>query len=139
MNGVGRKRVERIISKIQENKCPALRDMRGQHLNRSNKVPEYIIHQVDYFIKSFRKLTSHYSRNKNGNKYYLYPELSMSKMDKMYLEKYEPDNKKYHLDLRFFAAFSLLGTTIRSINQELTPVKPVIVSIISLLQKWMSM
>lgn len=90
LQGVSRKRVERIVSKVQEN-VPAPQDMRGKHLNRPNRIPEDIVHQLDSFIQSFPKRTSHYSRTKNEDKYYLSPELNMSKMHKLYIEKYEPE------------------------------------------------
>lgn len=67
LRGISMERVDRIVSKILEN-VPAPRNIRRKHLNRSNKVPEDIIHQVDSFIQSFPKRTSHYSRNKNKNK-----------------------------------------------------------------------
>lgn len=88
--GISRKRVELIVKHLQDN-IPAPRDMRGKHANRPNMIPENILHQIDSHIKSFPKRSSHYSRTKNENKYYLSPELNMKKMHKLYLEKYEPD------------------------------------------------
>lgn len=88
--GISKKRVELIVSHLQDN-IPAPRDMRGKHVNRPNRIPENIIHQIDSHIQSFPKRTSHYSRTKNENKYYLNPELNMKKMHTLYLKKYEPD------------------------------------------------
>lgn len=88
--GISKKRVELIVKNLQDNN-PAPSDMRGKHANRPNMIPEHIIHQIDSHIQSFPKRTSHYSRTKNENKYYLNPELNMNKMHKLYLQKYEPD------------------------------------------------
>lgn len=87
--GVSRKRVEGIINLLKNN-VPAGTDKRGKHFNRPNKIPENILKQINDHIKSFSKRTSHYSRNRNENKFYLSPQLNMSTMHKLYLQKYEP-------------------------------------------------
>lgn len=88
--GIGKARVERIIKCLQANNpCP--KDLRGTHSNRPNRIREEIVNQIDDLIQSFPKRQSHYSRTKNENKFYLSPELNITKMHKLYLEKYEPD------------------------------------------------
>lgn len=88
--GVSKKRVELIIKHLKDN-IPAPNDMRGKHTNRPNMIPDDVIHQIDSHIQSFPKRSSHYSRTKNENKFYLSPELNMQKMHRLYLQKYEPD------------------------------------------------
>lgn len=88
--GVSKKRVELIINHLKAN-IPAPKDMRGKHNNRPNMIREDVIHQIDTHIQSFPKRSSHYSRTKNENKFYLSPVLNMQKMHKLYLQKYEPD------------------------------------------------
>lgn len=88
--GVSKKRVELLINHLKDN-IPAHKDMRGKHTNRPNMIPEDVVHQIDTHIRSFPKRTSHYSRSKNENKFYLSPELNMQKMHKLYLQKYEAD------------------------------------------------
>lgn len=75
-----------------------------------------ILNQLSEHIKSFPARESHYSREPNSNVKYLPPELNLSIMHKLYLEKYEIDvyNKmqndeetkpivKYDFFCRFFA------------------------------------
>lgn len=54
-------------------------------------VTDETIQQIDTFIKSIPKRTSHYRRTRNNNKYYLSPELNVSKMHKLYPQQYEPE------------------------------------------------
>ncbi|KAL5246297.1 hypothetical protein ACI65C_013705 [Semiaphis heraclei] len=88
--GVGKSRVERIIKSVQ-NHVPSPEDKRGKHHSRPNKIPDNINFQLDTFINSFPKRKSHYSRSDNNNVKYMSPELSISKLYRMYLQKYEPN------------------------------------------------
>lgn len=65
--------------------------MRGKYPKRGNQIPPNIILQIKNHINSFPRCVSHYSRNDNREKQYLSPELSVKKMYRMYLEKYEND------------------------------------------------
>lgn len=88
--GVGKSRVERIISKLKTN-IPSPLDLRGNHVNRPNKYSNYILFQIITHILSFPRRISLYSRNENDNKRFLSPELNVSKMYSLYLEKFETD------------------------------------------------
>lgn len=110
LHGISRKRVERIVIRIQEH-VPAPKDMRGKHLNRPNRIPEDILHQVDTFIQSFPKRRSHYSRNKNENKFYLSPELICLRCTECIFKNTNQTflmlwkmNKNLNLPMIFFAA-----------------------------------
>ena len=46
--------------------------------------------EIDQHIRSFPSKSSQYSRKDNPNKRYLSEELSVAKMYRLYLEKYEP-------------------------------------------------
>lgn len=65
--------------------------MRGKHKNRVNLVPNDIKFKIKAHIENFPKQESHYSRHDNSKVRYLSPELRISKMYDMYLEKYESD------------------------------------------------
>lgn len=65
--------------------------MKGKYPKRGNQIPPNIILQIKNHINSFPRCVSHYSRNDNREKRYLSPELSVKKMYRMYLEKYEND------------------------------------------------
>ena len=67
----------------------APKDMRGNHLNRPNKIPEDIIYQVDTFIEYFLKRSLHYSKNKKKKNI-----LSLSGI------KYVDDAQKVSLKIR---------------------------------------
>ena len=65
-------------------------DKRGKHTNRPNRIDDTIITQIDQHICSFPAKSSHYSRNNNHHKKYLSEDLSVAKMHRLYLEKFEP-------------------------------------------------
>lgn len=55
-----------------------------------------MIAQIESHINSFPKRTSHYSRQKNTNKFYLSPELNIKKLYELYLEKYENEMFQFY-------------------------------------------
>lgn len=89
LHGIGKSRVERIVQKIK-NKVPSPIDNRGKHSNRPNKLPASICFQINTHINSIPKRNSHYSRSDNGNTKYMSPDLSIAKLYRLYLQKYEP-------------------------------------------------
>lgn len=90
MHGITVSRVNRLQLCIKSNNLSP-NDRRGKHVNRPNIIPEAILNQVSEHIKSFPAQESHYSREKNSNVKYLSPDLNLSIMHKLYLEKYEND------------------------------------------------
>ncbi|WAR18439.1 hypothetical protein MAR_000277 [Mya arenaria] len=61
-------------------------DKRGRHTNRPNRISPAKVNMVRLHIESFPTMESHYCR-KDTNKDYLGPELSVSKLYSLYLEK----------------------------------------------------
>lgn len=90
IHGVTKFRIENIAKSLKSN-ISSRPDMRGRHQNRPNKIPQNVVKAVDDHIRSFPRRSSHYSREKNDGKFYLPAELNVSKMHKLFLEKYEPD------------------------------------------------
>jgi len=88
--GVGKTAVDRIVKKLQNN-IPSPTDNRGKHQNRPNKLPADIHFQINTHINSYPKRQSHYSRLNNSNTRYLSPDLSVAKLYRLFLQKYEPD------------------------------------------------
>lgn len=91
--GITMARVDRLVYCNKSNN-PSPKDLRGKHSNRSNKIPDNILKQLDDHIKSFPNHQSHYSRESNGNVTYLSPDLNKKIMHNLYLEKYEPETYK---------------------------------------------
>lgn len=87
---MGKAIVDRIVKKIQNN-IPSPTDNRGKHHNRPNKLPADIHFQINTHINSFPKRQSHYRRLDNSNTRYLSPDLSVAKLYRLFLQKYEPD------------------------------------------------
>lgn len=54
--------------------------------------------QIDEPIKSFPKPQSHYCRSNNQNRYCLSPELNETKLYRLYLAKYEPEQYELYED-----------------------------------------
>ncbi|KAL5241699.1 hypothetical protein ACI65C_013355 [Semiaphis heraclei] len=115
MHGITLSRVNRLQLCVKSNNLSP-KDKRGKHVKRTNIISDTILNQVSAHIKSFPARESHYSRESNSNVKYLPPELNLSIMHKLYLEKYEIDvyNKmqndeetkpivKYDFFCRFFA------------------------------------
>jgi len=89
LHGIGISTVERLV-KESKNKVASPVDKRLIHYNRVNKMPLSINFQIDTHIKSFPARESYYSRKVNNGVIYLSPDLNISKMYSMYLEKHEP-------------------------------------------------
>ena len=83
IHGISVKRVRNVRVKD----CTPPLDQRGRHNQRPNRIPEVTINFVKNHVLSFPRQTSHYSRNANPNKRYLSPDLNISKMHKLYLQK----------------------------------------------------
>jgi len=88
--GIGKAVVDRLINNLKSN-IPSPNDFRCKHRNRPNRIPEDILFKIHTHINSFPKCESHFSRSDNMNLKYLSPELNVSKMYKLYLEEYEPE------------------------------------------------
>ena len=88
IHGVTKHRVDRIASSLKIG-ISAPPDLRGKHMNRPNKMPDAILQNIENHINSFPRRSSHYSRDKNDRKFFLPTELNISKMHRLYLEKYE--------------------------------------------------
>ncbi|VEN57276.1 unnamed protein product [Callosobruchus maculatus] len=85
--GIARGRVRRIQDfLLHHGRSP--RDRRGTHQNRPNKMPREVEDLIVQHIQSFKARQSHYSRRKNPDRVYLPETLSIKKMFKMFLEKY---------------------------------------------------
>lgn len=93
--------VERIVKNLRQN-LPSPIDNRGKHHNRPNKLSDNICYQINTFTDLFPKRQSHYSRHDNANSKYMSPDFLVSKLYKMYLQKYEPE---------FWALFNNKDTT----------------------------
>ena len=83
IHGISAKRVRSVRVKD----CTPPLDQRGSHDNRPNLIPEPTIDCVKKHILSFPRQMSHYSRNANPNKRYLSPELNITRMHRLYLQK----------------------------------------------------
>lgn len=87
MLSIGRKKIDLIRDQISAGRSAPKRDERGRHHNRTNQTSEEKRNSVAEHIKSFPSEMSHYSRNKNPNRLYLSPWLSIRKMYQLYQEK----------------------------------------------------
>lgn len=90
IHGISRKRVDNIAKSFRDKNITTPTSRQGKHSNRPNRLPKDAIDQVDSHIKSFPKRVSHYSRNKT-KRYYLSPELNVTRMYQLYLKHYEPE------------------------------------------------
>ncbi|KAI4464122.1 hypothetical protein MML48_4g00007777 [Holotrichia oblita] len=87
IHGITVSRVRRLQnSLITVGKSP--RDKRGTHSNRPTQYPEVIWNIIEYHIKSFQGMQSHYSFRKNPNCVYLPEGLSISTMHSLFVEEY---------------------------------------------------
>lgn len=111
--GIGKAVVERLIRNIKSNNRSP-KDLRGKHNNRQNRISEDNIFKIKAHIESFPKHESHYSRNDNSRVQYLSPKLSIAKIYKMFLEKYDPyifelmksdENAKPIVKYKFFCEY----------------------------------
>lgn len=84
--GISNGGVDRALkAKIDRNGSPPV-DGRGQH-EPANKTTDDDLARVKQHIEEFPKYQSHYSRQSNPNRQYLSPDLNVSKMFQMYVEK----------------------------------------------------
>lgn len=90
LHGISISVVERLVNQAKKNVVSPV-DKRGKHYSRVNKIPQSINFQIDTHIKSFPSRESHYSSKDNNGVTYLSPDLTISKMYNMYLEKHESD------------------------------------------------
>lgn len=88
--GLGKSVIDRICNNLKQNN-PSPKDNCGKHTVRPNQVSDLILFQIYTHIQSFPKHSSHYSRQDNNERKYLSPELNISKMYNMSIEKYEPE------------------------------------------------
>lgn len=86
---ISTKKVEIIQKKHTAGQIVPSDDKRGKHINRANKTSDEVINEIIDHISSFPAESSHYSRNRNPNKKYLAPTLSISQMHRLYIEQCE--------------------------------------------------
>lgn len=91
IHGISKHRVNSIASNLKTGDLTPKPDGRGRHTTRPNKKTAKTIAQVDEHIRSFPRRRSHYSRSDNQKRYYLSAELNITKMYRLYLETYEPE------------------------------------------------
>lgn len=84
---IGRKKIDLIRNQISAGRSAPKQDERGRHDNRPNQTSDEQRNVVSEHIRSFPSEMSHYSRNKNPNRLYLSPWLSIRKMYELYKEK----------------------------------------------------
>lgn len=84
---ISSKKVEIIQRKHKAGQIVPSQDKRGKHTIRPNKTSDAVVNQIVEHITSFPAESSHYSRTQNPNKKYLSPTLSISQMNKLYIEQ----------------------------------------------------
>ena len=89
IHGIGKRRVECLCEKLVSGVLFS-GDDRGKHKNRPHATSEELKAQVREHITSFPSQESHYSRHDNKKRRYLPENLSIARMYRLYLEKYEP-------------------------------------------------
>ena len=90
IHSIGKRRVENVCEKIAAGVLFS-GDERGKHDNRPHSTSEKLKVQIRAHISSFPCQESHYSRSDNRKRKYLPENLSIARMHRLYLEKYEPD------------------------------------------------
>ena len=90
IHGIGKRRVEHLCEKLVSGVLFS-GDDRGKHKNRPHATSEELKAQVREHISSFPSQESHYSRHDNKKRRYLPETLSIARMHRLYLEKYEPE------------------------------------------------
>lgn len=103
---ISTKKVEIIQKKHAAGEVTPSCDKRGKHTNRANKTADEVMAEVIDHISSFPAESSHYSRNKNPDKKYLAPTLSISQMHKLYIERCKSKNasKEYFIKYSLYAS-----------------------------------
>ena len=90
VHGISDKRFQNLRKKMPIGTVVPEADRRGRHGNH-RRVPEAIKDEIREHIRSFPAQSSHYSRNDNGNRYYLPPDLSIARMYTMFIETHDPE------------------------------------------------
>lgn len=90
---VTRRRLQLLTNKLKQGHI--VDDNRGKHDNRPRNIPDADLELVVNHISSFPCQENHYSRNSN-KKRCLSPDLSITKMYKLFLTKYPDTNVKLH-------------------------------------------
>ena len=90
LHTIGKRRVEVISTKLVSGVLFS-GDNRGLHGSRPNAIRDEVKTQVREHIESFPVRESHYSRQDNLKRRYLPENLSIARMYRLFLEKYEPE------------------------------------------------
>lgn len=88
VHGFGPKRLQVFRRKLETGELEP--DRRGKHKHHPS-VSEEVKDQVRDHIKSFPSRHSHYSRKDNSDRVYLSAELSITRLYRDFLEKYDPE------------------------------------------------
>ena len=89
-HAITKRRVENVCVKLVSGVLFS-GDGRGKHDNRPNRMDESLKDQIREHIGSYPSQESHYSRSSNRKRKYLSEGLSIARMYRQYLEKYEPN------------------------------------------------
>lgn len=100
--GISKKKLE-YLQRSLKNTGYAPKDKRGRHHNRPNRLPEQTVNKVKEHIASFKGRTSHYTYAKT-KKIYLPEELNLTKMHKLYMEKYSENPISYEQYRKIFVS-----------------------------------
>lgn len=93
---------DRLKKKILNFEVEDVRDYRGKHTNRQNRIPEETIKNVHSFLKNLPVIESHYSRSQNKYKKYLSSDLTVASLHKGYCTKYPEYPMKYRYFHKIF-------------------------------------
>ena len=90
IHGIGKRRIENLsLGMVSGDFFKG--DGRGTHQNRPHVIKDALKNQIRDHIRSFPSRESHYSRQNNKNRKYLPEGLSIARMYRLYIEKYETD------------------------------------------------
>lgn len=108
---IGRKVLDRVKKSVSDCPGPSNSNQSRRHSNRPNKIIDSRQAMVIDHIASYPAESSHYSRQKNGNRKYLAATLSVAEMYRQYASKCqdqneEPVSEKYYRDI-FNTKFNL--------------------------------
>ena len=92
VHAIGKRRVEVLSTKLASGVLFS-GENRGLHRNRPHTITDEVKVQVREHIESFPAQESHYSRQDNRRRKYLPETLSIARMYRMFLEKYEPEQE----------------------------------------------
>ena len=91
VHGITMRRVEKICEKLVTGILVS-GDGHGKHASRPNRIDESLKDKIREHIKSFPTQESHYSHSSNNKRKCLSEGLSIARMYRQYLEKYEPSD-----------------------------------------------